>query len=103
MKTANTAGASGSEPRHTHGSTSVDKVSFRGTGKYVIKLQGHLDQPWSEWLGGLEATHEDDGTTVLSGVIPDQPALHGILVRIRDLGLILVSISADVSTSEKKE
>jgi hypothetical protein len=58
-----------------------------------IRVQGHLDGSWSEWFEGLVLTHEEAGTTVLTGTVIDQPALHGLLVRMRDLGLPLVSVS----------
>jgi hypothetical protein len=61
-------------------------------GHYVIRLQGELDQSWSEWLGGLELAWDQQGNTVLHGEIADQSALHGILTRIRDLGVRLLGI-----------
>jgi len=60
---------------------------------YEIKIRGHLDGHWSDWLGGLEITRDEQGNSLLTGFIPDQAALHGILVQIRDLGLTLVSIT----------
>jgi hypothetical protein len=48
---------------------------------------------WSEWLEGLRITHEEDGSTVLTGQVADQPALHGLLIKIRDLGAPLVSVN----------
>ena len=60
---------------------------------YQIRVKGHLDNSWSEWFGGLSMTHEEDGTTVLTGPVADQPALHGLLIKIRDLGLPLVSVN----------
>lgn len=62
-------------------------------GIYQIKVKGHLDEQWSDWLGGLAITHDDQGNTLLSGLIPDQAALHGILVQIRDRGLPLLSLA----------
>ncbi len=59
---------------------------------YQIRLKGHLDSDWSEWFEGLSVTHEEDGTTVLIGPVADQPALHGLLVKIRDLGLRLLTV-----------
>jgi hypothetical protein len=61
-------------------------------GHYVIRLQGELDQSWSEWLGGLELAWDQHGNTVLRGHIADQSALHGILTRIRDLGVRLLGV-----------
>jgi hypothetical protein len=60
---------------------------------YRLRVAGHLDQHWSASFGGLELTHEDDGTTSLTGVVPDQAALHGLLTRIRDLGVTLISVA----------
>lgn len=60
---------------------------------YQIRVQGHLNGSWSEWLGGFTVTSEEDGTTVLTGPVVDQPALHGLLIRIRDLGLSLLSVN----------
>jgi hypothetical protein len=59
---------------------------------YQIRLKGHLNGSWSEWLGGLTVTHEEGGTTVLTGPLADQPALHGLLIKIRDLGLPLLAV-----------
>jgi hypothetical protein len=59
---------------------------------YQIRLQGHLDRYWSAWLENLTIAHEEDGTTVLHGTLIDQAALYGVLIRIRDLGLVLVSV-----------
>jgi hypothetical protein len=60
---------------------------------YQIRVKGHLDARWADWFDGLGLTHESDGTTVLRGDVPDQAALHGMLARLRDLGLPLVSIT----------
>ncbi|MCP4544201.1 MAG: hypothetical protein GY832_44380 [Chloroflexi bacterium] len=60
---------------------------------YQIRVKGHLDSHWSEWFDGLAIAHQDDGTTVLTGPIADQPALHGLLVKIRNLGLPLISVN----------
>ena len=62
------------------------------TDYYQVRVQGLLDASWSEWLGGLEITWEAEGTSVLSGVLPDQAALHGLLARVRDLGLPLLAL-----------
>jgi hypothetical protein len=60
---------------------------------YQIRVRGHLDDSWSEWFEGLNVTHEKDGITVLTGPVTDQPSLHGLLAKIRDLGLPLVSVN----------
>ena len=66
------------------------RIAIGGGGSYEIKVAGHLDEHWSGWLGGLAITHEENGCTLLTGVIPDQAVLHGILGQIRDLGLTLI-------------
>ena len=63
-------------------------------GAYEIKVQGHLEDYWSDWLGGLAISRDAQGYTHLTGVVPDQAALHGILAQIRDLGLPLISITS---------
>ena len=62
------------------------------TGDYEIRLTGHLDAHWADWFDGLAVSGEPDGTTVISGRIADQAALHGVIQRVRDLGLPLVSV-----------
>lgn len=62
-------------------------------GWYEIRLQGHLEPRWSTWFDGMSLTPETGGTTVLNGHVMDQAALHGLLARIRDLGLPLVSVT----------
>ena len=60
---------------------------------YRIRLKEQLDQRWSDWLGGLNMIHEANGETVLIGEVIDQAALHGLLSKIRDLQLTLISVS----------
>ena len=62
------------------------------TGRYEIRLKGHLDARWTAWFDGLTLTRQSDGTTVLAGPVADQSALHGLLQRVRDTGLPLVSV-----------
>ena len=59
---------------------------------YEVRLQGHLDSRWADRLQGLSFTFEPDGTTTLAGPLIDQAALHGLLTRIRDLGVPIVSV-----------
>jgi len=59
---------------------------------YEIRLKGHLDSQWTDWFEGLTITLEEDGTTLLTGTVVDQASLHGLLKKIRDLGIPLVSI-----------
>lgn len=59
---------------------------------YHIRVQGQLDESWSDWLGGLTITPQPDGTTLLSGSIIDQAALHGILDRLYGLNLTILSV-----------
>jgi len=61
-------------------------------GRYEIRLAGHLDAHWATWFDGLTVSRAADGTTVISGLVTDQAALHGLLQRVRDLGLPLVSV-----------
>ena len=66
-----------------------------GAGRYEIRLTGHLDARWAAWFDGLTVSREGDGTTLISGPVADQAALHGLLQRVRDLGLPLVSVTRD--------
>jgi hypothetical protein len=61
--------------------------------RYEIRLKGHLHRRWAAWLDGLSLTHSSDGTTVIRGSVADQAALHGLLQKLRDLGLPLVSVT----------
>jgi hypothetical protein len=59
---------------------------------YRIRVDGHLDDHWSAWFGQLTLTYESDGTTSLSGLVSDQAQLHGLLMKVRDLGVTLISV-----------
>lgn len=60
---------------------------------YHIRLKGHLDSHWSTWFAGLTLTNEANGEAVLSGPLVDQAALHGVLMKVRDLGLPLLAVT----------
>jgi hypothetical protein len=79
----------------------------RDAGTYEIRLAGQLDARWAAWFDGLAVTPQADGTTVVSGSLPDQAALHGVLQRARDLGIALVAVrrietDAPTSTTTKE-
>lgn len=61
---------------------------------YEIKVEGHLDQHWSDWFAGFQICHLENDLTLLAGTLPDQTALFGLLKRIRDLNLTLISLSS---------
>ena len=60
---------------------------------YKLRVDGHLDDHWSAWFGDLTLTRESDGTTSLSGLVSDQAELHGLLMKVRDLSLTLISVA----------
>lgn len=67
---------------------------------YELRVDGHLDPHWSASFAGLDLTHDPDGTTTLTGAVADQAELHGILTKIRDLGVTLISVNTtDASVS----
>ena len=61
---------------------------------YQIRIKGHLSQQWTDWFEGLMITLEEDGNTLLTGLVIDQAALHGILKKVRDLGTPLLSVNS---------
>jgi hypothetical protein len=65
---------------------------------YRVLVSGHLDDRWSDWFGGLTVVRQADGTTVLVGPVVDQAALHGVICRVRDLGLPLLSVNRVVES-----
>jgi hypothetical protein len=67
---------------------------------YEIRLQGHLEPRWATWFDGMTLTTEPDGSTALRGPVVDQSALHGVLARLRDLGVPLISLTR-IPTDQK--
>lgn len=59
---------------------------------YEIRIKGYLDEEWSEWLGGMTIVQQEDGTSLITGPVIDQAALQGLLLKLHDLGLSLVSV-----------
>ncbi len=60
---------------------------------YQIRIKGHLGRQWTDWFGGLTITLESNGETLLTGSVVDQAALHGVLKKVRDLGMPLISVN----------
>ena len=72
--------------------TDASTEDHDGSGRYAIRIKGHLDNRWADWFDGLTITQADNGETLLTGPVVDQAALHGVLRQVRDLGLPLVSL-----------
>jgi len=70
--------------------------------KYHIRVKGHLSLSWQAWFEGVEIVQEADGTSLLAGFLRDQAALYGILLRIRTLGLTLLSLSSEEGPEHEK-
>jgi hypothetical protein len=68
----------------------------------AIRIKGHLDPSWQPWLGGLQIEHEEAGTTLLSGPLPDQAALQGVLLQIIRLGLTLLSLETSGASPQQE-
>lgn len=68
---------------------------------YQIRIKGHLGHQWTDWFEGLTITQEDNGETILTGLVADQATLHGVLRKVRDLGTPLISV-ARVKTNKEK-
>jgi len=73
--------------------THASSDTRRELGQYKIRLKGHLEPRWAAWFDGLSLTQESDGTTVMRGSVIDQTALHGLLSKVRDLGLPLIAVT----------
>lgn len=72
--------------------TGGSPASEREARRYEIRIKGHLDTRWAAWFEGMSLTHAADGTTALNGIVADQAALHGLLQKLRDLGVPLISV-----------
>jgi hypothetical protein len=70
---------------------------------YEIKIKGQLDPSWSDWFAGLQFTHLETDETMLAGILPDQAALHGLLERIRDLNITLISVTCSGQFTDYSE
>lgn len=70
---------------------------------YEIRIKGNLDPEWSAWFDGFTITPQEDGETLLVGQVADQPALHGLLAKVRDLGLTLIRVEQIGKVSRKGE
>jgi hypothetical protein len=82
--------------RRTRGPATAKEASMSSAqepDRYEIRLKGHLADRWAAWFDGMTLTRQTDGTTVLDGPIADQSALHGLLRKVSDLGLPLVSVT----------
>ena len=73
--------------------THVSTENHHEPGVYEIRLKGHLDAKWADWFDGLTITRADNGETLLRGPLADQAALHGVLRKVRDLGLPLIAVN----------
>jgi len=81
--------------KHTsvESSTEAASADHYEPGLYEIRIKGHLADRWNDWFGGLTITLEESGDTLLTGPVVDQAALHGLLKKVRDLGMPLLSVN----------
>jgi hypothetical protein len=81
------------DDRTTEPSKAQPAADHASIQRYEIRVEGHLGTRWAAWFDGLSLTNEDDGTTVICGPVVDQAALHGLLQKLRDIGIPLVSLT----------
>jgi hypothetical protein len=89
-------GCDGAEVTTDHANSSPERASAAGHDEpksYEIRVKGHLADRWTTWFDGLTIRPEPDGSTVITGPIADQAALHGVLHRLRDVGIPLISLT----------
>jgi hypothetical protein len=82
------------------GETYASTEDHREPGLYEIRIKGHLDSRWANWFEGLTITLEESGNTLLTGPVADQSALHGLLRKVRDTGMSLLSVNHKENTNE---
>lgn len=80
------------EAKRTMSETDTATGDPGGPALYQIRIQGHLDDRWADWFEGLSLTRQENGETLFSGVVVDQAALHGLLRKVRDLGMPLLAV-----------
>ncbi|MDQ3706758.1 MAG: hypothetical protein M3437_16355 [Chloroflexota bacterium] len=78
--------------KETH-TSSEDQGEQDGPERYEIRIKGHLDDRWAAWFGGMTLTREESGDTLLSGQVVEQAALYGLLRKVRNLGIPLISVT----------
>ena len=81
------------DDRTTDSTNGASPAGHTGIQQYEIRVKGHLGSRWTAWFDGLSIATEDDGTTVVRGPVVDQAALHGLLQKLRDVGIPLVSLT----------
>lgn len=77
-----------------------DERADHEASRYELRVDRHLDDHWADWFGDVTLTREVDGTTTLRSLVLDQSALHGLLIKIRDLGMTLISVRAIDRTTD---